>query len=57
MWKYYLSQNNLNLNNKYLYSYGIGFDFVTIKNLSFSSELSRNNKKTYNVSFKVGADF
>ena len=57
VWKYDLSQNNLNLNNKYLYSYGIGFDFVTIKNLSFSSELSRNNKKTYNVSFKVGADF
>ena len=57
VWKYDLSQNNLNLNNKYLYSYGIGFDFVTIKNLSFSSEFSRNNKKTYNVSFKVGADF
>ena len=57
VWKYDLSENNLNLNNKYLYSYGIGFDFVTIKNLSFSSELSRNNKKTYNVSFKVGADF
>ena len=57
VWKYNDSNINMDLNNNYLYSIGFGLDIVTIKNISFSSEISRNNQKNYNVSFKVGADF
>ena len=57
IWKY-KNQNNTNfLNNKYIYSYGIGFDLVTLKNISFSSELSRNSLNEFNLSFNLGADF
>ena len=57
IWKY-KNQNNTNfLNNKYMFSYGIGFDLVTIKNISFSSELSRNSLNEFNLSFNLGADF
>ena len=44
-------------NNRYLYSFGIGLDIVTIKNFSFTSELSRNSNKELNLSFNLGADF
>lgn len=57
IWKYSNTNINLDLNNNYLYSVGFGIDIVTIKNISLSSEISRNNQKNYNVSFKVGADF
>ena len=57
IWKYTNTNINLDLNNNYLYSVGFGIDIVTIKNISLSSEISRNNQKNYNVSFKVGADF
>ena len=57
IWKYSNTNINLDLNNNYLYSIGFGIDIVTIKNISLSSEISRNNQKNYNVSFKVGADF
>ena len=45
------------MNNKYLYSFGIGIDLVTLKNISLSSELSRNSLNENNLSFKLGADF
>ena len=57
IWKYSKQTNDSYLNNKYLYSYGIGIDIVTLKNISFSSELSRNSLNENNLSFKLGADF
>ncbi|MEC7878170.1 MAG: BamA/TamA family outer membrane protein [Bacteroidota bacterium] len=56
IWKYEKTLNS-NLNNRYLYSFGIGLDIVTIKNFSFTSELSRNSNKELNLSFNLGADF
>ena len=57
IWKYSKQTNHNYLNNKYLYSFGIGMDLVTLKNISFSSELSRNSLNENNLSFKLGADF
>ncbi len=57
IWKYKNQNNNYFLNNKYIFSYGIGFDIVSIKNISFSSELSRNSLNEFNLSFNLGADF
>ncbi|PDH41413.1 MAG: hypothetical protein CND83_03585 [Rhodothermaeota bacterium MED-G19] len=57
VWEYKNQNNNNFLNNKYIYSYGIGLDLVTIKNISFSSELSRNSLNEFNLSFNLGADF
>ena len=57
IWKYNNQANYSLLNNKYLYSFGIGIDLVTLKNISFSSELSRNSLNENNLSFKLGADF
>jgi outer membrane protein assembly factor BamA len=57
VWEYKNLNNNNFLNNKYIYSYGIGLDLVTIKNISFSSELSRNSLNEFNLSFNLGADF
>ena len=57
IWKYSKQTNDSYLNNKYLYSFGIGVDIVTLKNISFSSELSRNSLNENNLSFKLGADF
>ena len=57
IWKYNNQANYNLLNNKYLYSFGIGIDLVTLKNISFSSELSRNSLNENNLSFKLGADF
>ena len=57
IWKYSKQTNDSYLNNKYLYSYGIGVDIVTLKNISFSSEYSRNSLNENNLSFKLGADF
>ena len=45
------------LNNAYIYSFGIGLDIVTLKNLSFTTEVSRNSQKETNLSLKLGADF
>ena len=57
IWKYENQRSNNFLNNKYIYSYGIGLDIVTLKNISFSSELSRNSLNEFNLSFNLGADF
>ena len=57
VWKYSNKNENITLNNKYLHSFGIGFDFVTIKNLSITTELSRNSNKELNFSINLGADF
>ncbi len=57
VWKYSNKNQNITLNNKYLHSFGIGFDFVTIKNLSITTELSRNSNKELNFSINLGADF
>jgi len=57
IWEYKNQNNNNFLNNKYIYSYGIGLDLITIKNISFSSELSRNSLNEFNLSFNLGADF
>lgn len=57
VWKYSNKNQNINLNNKYLHSFGIGFDFVTIKNISITTELSRNSNKELNFSINLGADF
>ena len=57
IWEYKNQNKNNFLNNKYIYSYGIGLDLVTIKNISFSSELSRNSLNEFNLSFNFGADF
>ena len=57
VWKYSNKNPNINLNNKYLHSFGIGLDLVTIKNLSLTTELSRNSNKELNFSINLGADF
>ena len=57
VWKYSNKNQSINLNNKYLHSFGIGLDFVTIKNLSLTTELSRNSNKELNFSINLGADF
>ncbi|SUZ50924.1 uncharacterized protein METZ01_LOCUS3778 [marine metagenome] len=57
VWKYSNKNQNINLNNKYLHSFGIGLDFVTIKNLYITTELSRNSNKELNFSINLGADF
>lgn len=57
IWKYNKQPINSYLNNKYLYSFGVGIDLVTLKNISLSSELSRNSLNENNLSFKLGADF
>ena len=57
VWKYSNKNQIINLNNKYLHSFGIGFDFVTIKNISITNELSRNSNKELNFSINLGADF
>ena len=57
VWKYSNKNQNITLNNKYLHSFGIGFYFVTIKNLSITTELSRNSNKELNFSINLGADF
>ena len=56
IWKYESNQNMF-LNNTYIYSFGLGLDIVTLKNLSFTTEVSRNSQKETNLSFKLGADF
>ena len=56
IWKYEKALNS-RLNNTYLYSFGIGLDIVTIKNISLRTELSRNKNKETNLSFNLGADF
>ena len=35
IWKYENQRSNNFLNNKYIYSYGIGLDIVTLKNTNF----------------------
>ena len=57
VWKYSNKNQNINLNNKYLHSFGIGLDFVTIKNLYITTELSRNSNKELNFSINLGANF
>jgi len=57
IWKYNKQPINSYLNNKYLYSFGVGIDLVTLKNISLSTELSRNSLNENNLSFKLGADF
>ena len=57
VWKYSNKNQNINLNNKYLHSFGIGLDLVTIKHLSIRTELSRNSNKELNFSINLGADF
>ena len=57
VWKYSNKNQNINLNNKYLHSFGIGLDFVTIKNLYITSELSRNSNKELNFSINLGTEF
>ena len=57
VWKYSNKNQIINLNNKYLHSFGIGLDFVTIKNLYITTELSRNSNKELNFSINLGADF
>ena len=57
IWKYSNKNQSANLNNKYLHSFGIGIDFVTIRNLSITTELSRNSNKELNFSINLGADF
>ena len=57
IWKYSNKNQNINLNNKYLHSFGIGLDFVTIKNLYITTELSRNSNKELNFSINLGANF
>ena len=57
VWKYSNKNQNINLNNKYLHSFGIGLDLVTIKNLYITTELSRNSNKELNFSINLGADF
>jgi outer membrane protein assembly factor BamA len=57
VWKYLNNNPNTYLNNKYLHSFGIGLDFVGIKNYSFRTELSRNSNKELNFSINLGADF
>ena len=56
IWKYESNQDMF-LNNAYIYSFGIGLDIVTLKNLSFTTEVSRNSQKETNLSLKLGADF
>jgi len=56
IWKYEKALNS-RLNNTYLYSFGVGLDIVTIKNISLRTELSRNKNKETNLSFNLGADF
>jgi len=57
IWKYSNKNQNINLNNKYLHSFGIGLDFVTIKNLYITTELSRNSNKELNFSINLGTEF
>jgi len=57
VWKYSNKNQNINLNNKYLHSFGIGLDFVTIKNLYITTELSRNSNKELNFSINLGTEF
>jgi outer membrane protein assembly factor BamA len=57
VWEYSNKQHPINLNNKYLHSFGVGLDLVTIKNLSITTELSRNSNKELNFSINLGADF
>ena len=57
IWRYSNNKQSANLNNKYLHSFGIGIDFVTIRNLSITTELSRNSNKELNFSINLGADF
>jgi len=57
IWKYNKQPINSYLNNKYLYSFGVGIDLVTLKNISLSTELSRNSLNENNLSFKLEADF
>ena len=56
IWKYESNQDMF-LNNTYIFSFGVGLDIVTLKNLSFTSEVSRNSQKETNLSLKLGADF
>ncbi len=57
IWGYKNLNYNNYLNNTLLNTYGIGIDFVTIKNISLTSEFSRNSSNEFNLSFKLGADF
>ena len=57
VWEYSNKNQNTNLNNKYLHSFGIGLDFVTIKNLYITTELSRNSNKELNFSINLGTEF
>ena len=43
VWGYSNNNNNTKYTNKLIYSAGLGFDFVGIKNYSFSTEFSRIN--------------
>ena len=44
IWGYSNNNNNI-YTNKLIFSTGLGFDFVGIKNYSFSTEFSRNAEK------------
>jgi len=57
VWGY--SNNNLNtkFTDKYLYSSGIGIDFISVKNYGFSTEFSRNGEGKYNFFLNFDLNF
>ncbi len=57
IWGYSDNNNNSAFTNKLIYSNGIGFDFVGIKNYSFSTEFSRNGENKYNFYINFDIDF
>ncbi len=56
IWGYSNDNNNI-YTNKLIYSTGLGFDFVGIKNYSFSTEFSRNAENKYNFYINFEIDF
>ena len=57
IWGYSDNNNNSDFTNKLIYSSGLGFDFVGIKNYSFSTEFSRNGENKYNFYVNFDIDF
>jgi len=53
--KYYSRLNNLS--NKFQYSYGVGYDYVTYYDLVFRFEYAFNRMKESGFFFRIGAAF